>query len=65
MASTAQTESELAAIQLAGKTNSAFVFIKPHACKGTPGLVEAIVGGFLRKKWHSDQFHWGDGGRDH
>ena len=43
MASTAQTESELAAIQLAGKTNSAFVFIKPHACKGTPGLVEAIV----------------------
>ena len=27
-------------VQLSGKTNSAFVFIKPHACKGTPGKVE-------------------------
>jgi len=26
-----------------GKTNSAFVFVKPHACKGTPGKVEAVV----------------------
>jgi len=30
-------------VNLAGKTNSAFVFIKPHACKGTPGVVEALV----------------------
>eukprot|EP00977_Amphora_coffeiformis_P012895 scaffold3276_cov168-Amphora_coffeaeformis.AAC.12 len=30
-------------VQLAGKTNSAFVFIKPHACKGTPGKVESLV----------------------
>ena len=30
-------------VQLAGKTNSAFVFIKPHACKGTPGKVEELV----------------------
>lgn len=30
-------------VQLSGKTNSAFVFIKPHACKGTPGKVEAVV----------------------
>uniref|UniRef100_A0A7R9W5A8 Nucleoside-diphosphate kinase n=1 Tax=Pseudictyota dubia TaxID=2749911 RepID=A0A7R9W5A8_9STRA len=30
-------------VQISGKTNSAFVFIKPHACKGTPGKVEAIV----------------------
>ena len=29
--------------QLSGKTNSAFVFIKPHACKGTPGKVESLV----------------------
>lgn len=29
--------------QLSGKTNSAFVFIKPHACKGAPGKVEALV----------------------
>jgi len=29
--------------QLSGKTNSAFVFIKPHACKGIPGKVEALV----------------------
>jgi len=27
----------------AGKTNSAFVFIKPHALKGNPGEVEALV----------------------
>ena len=30
-------------VQLSGKTNSAFVFIKPHACKGTPGKVEELV----------------------
>ncbi|KAI2493574.1 hypothetical protein MHU86_20967 [Fragilaria crotonensis] len=30
-------------VQLAGKTNSAFVFVKPHACKGTPGKVESLV----------------------
>jgi hypothetical protein len=30
-------------VQLSGKTNSAFVFIKPHACKGSPGAVEAVV----------------------
>lgn len=30
-------------VQLSGKTNSAFVFIKPHACKGTPGKVENVV----------------------
>lgn len=30
-------------VQVSGKTNSAFVFIKPHACKGKPGAVESIV----------------------
>lgn len=30
-------------VQVSGKTNSAFVFIKPHACKGKPGAVEAVV----------------------
>lgn len=30
-------------VTLSGKTNSAFVFIKPHACKGTPGKVETLV----------------------
>jgi len=30
-------------VMLSGKTNSAFVFIKPHACKGTPGKVESLV----------------------
>jgi hypothetical protein len=30
-------------VQLSGKTNSAFVFIKPHACKGKEGAVEAVV----------------------
>ena len=30
-------------VQLSGKTNSAFVFVKPHACKGTPGKVESLV----------------------
>jgi len=30
-------------VQLSGKTNSAFVFIKPHATKGTPGKVESLV----------------------
>jgi len=32
-------------MELSGKTNSAFVFIKPHACKGTPGSVESLVEG--------------------
>lgn len=27
----------------AAKTNSAFLFIKPHACKGAPGAVEELV----------------------
>ena len=30
-------------VDLAGKTNSAFVFIKPHACKGKEGAVEDVV----------------------
>lgn len=30
-------------VQLSGKTNSAFVFIKPHACKGKEGAVEDVV----------------------
>ena len=30
-------------VELSGKTNSAFVFIKPHACKGTPGKVEEVL----------------------
>ena len=30
-------------VDLAGKTNSAFVFIKPHACKGKDGAVEDVV----------------------
>lgn len=30
-------------VTLAGKTNSAFVFLKPHACKGTPGKVEEVL----------------------
>lgn len=29
--------------QLGGKTNSAFVFVKPHACKGIPGKVESLL----------------------
>ena len=36
-------------VQLSGKTNSAFVFIKPHACKGTPGKVESIVEGKFKE----------------
>lgn len=36
-------------VQLSGKTNSAFLFIKPHACKGTPGSVEALVEAGLKK----------------
>jgi len=36
-------------VQLSGKTNSAFLFIKPHACKGTPGKVEDLVESSLRK----------------
>ena len=51
---TAQSEQEALAarvngleVALAGKTNSAFVFIKPHACKGKPGAVEALVEGAL------------------
>lgn len=30
-------------VELGGKTNAAFVFLKPHACKGAPGKVEAVV----------------------
>lgn len=30
-------------IDVAGKTNQAFVFIKPHACKGKEGKVEELV----------------------
>jgi hypothetical protein len=30
-------------VDLYGKTNSAFVFIKPHACKGKTGAVEKMV----------------------
>ena len=30
-------------VQLSGKTNSAFVFIKPHACKGHENAVESLV----------------------
>jgi hypothetical protein len=30
-------------VELSGKTNNAFVFIKPHACKGNPGAVEAVL----------------------
>ena len=30
-------------VDLSGKTNSAFVFIKPHACKGKPGAVEEVL----------------------
>jgi hypothetical protein len=36
-------------ISLSGKTNSAFVFIKPHACKGKPGEVEKVVEGKLKE----------------
>mmetsp|Transcript_3841 Transcript_3841/g.4436 ORF Transcript_3841/g.4436 Transcript_3841/m.4436 type:complete len:381 (+) Transcript_3841:30-1172(+) len=36
-------------VQLSGKTNSAFLFIKPHACKGAPGKVENLVESSLRK----------------
>lgn len=32
-------------VELSGKTNSAFVFIKPHACKGKAGSVESVVEG--------------------
>lgn len=32
-------------VDLSGKTNSAFVFIKPHACKGKAGAVEDVVEG--------------------
>ena len=39
-----QTINELQ-VDLSGKTNSAFVFIKPHACKGTPGKVESVLEG--------------------
>jgi len=37
-------------VSLAGKTNSAFVFIKPHACKGTPGKVEAVLEDSFRNR---------------
>lgn len=37
-------------VELSGKTNSAFVFIKPHACKGNPGSVEAVVEDSFKEK---------------
>lgn len=37
-------------VELSGKTNSAFVFIKPHACKGKPGSVEAVVEDSFKEK---------------
>jgi len=36
-------------VELSGKTNSAFVFIKPHACKGKPGSVESVVEGKFKE----------------
>jgi len=36
-------------MELSGKTNSAFVFIKPHACKGKPGSVESLVEGKFKE----------------
>jgi len=39
----AKTKVDSLQVQLSGKTNSAFVFLKPHACKGTPGKVEALL----------------------
>jgi len=36
-------------VDLSGKTNSAFVFIKPHACKGKPGSVESVVEGKFKE----------------
>ncbi|KAG7350900.1 nucleoside diphosphate kinase [Nitzschia inconspicua] len=30
-------------VQISGKSNSAFVFIKPHACKGKAGAVEQVL----------------------
>lgn len=36
-------------VALSGKTNSAFVFIKPHACKGTPGAVEKVLEGKFKE----------------
>jgi hypothetical protein len=45
----AQSEINRLQVQLSGKTNSAFVFIKPHACKGSPGKVEALVEACLTK----------------
>jgi len=40
-----ETQIDLLQSELSGKTNSAFVFIKPHACKGNPGSVESVVEG--------------------
>eukprot|EP00536_Pseudo-nitzschia_multiseries_P010516 jgi/Psemu1/203519/e_gw1.323.46.1 len=36
-------------VEVAGKTNSAFVFIKPHACKGKAGSVESVVEGKFKE----------------
>lgn len=36
-------------VDLSGKTNSAFVFIKPHAMKGKPGVVEKLVESKLKE----------------
>lgn len=38
-----QEQTNTLQVEVSGKTNSAFVFIKPHACKGLPGKVEEVV----------------------
>jgi hypothetical protein len=38
-----QTQVDDLQVQVSGKTNSAFVFMKPHACKGNPGAVEKVL----------------------
>jgi hypothetical protein len=36
-------------VEVSGKTNSAFVFIKPHACKGQAGAVEKVLENKLKE----------------
>lgn len=38
-----ETQANDLQVQLSGKTNAAFVFIKPHACKGKEAAVESLV----------------------
>eukprot|EP00980_Cylindrotheca_fusiformis_P010872 scaffold2470_cov114-Cylindrotheca_fusiformis.AAC.1 len=47
---TEELEARVSELQvgLSGKTNSAFVFIKPHACRGKAGTVEKVVEDKLR-----------------